>query len=72
MDIVKTGSIKMERIEIFENMLKDILQKYETEKEEMDRIKAAGKEKTATYRQYMSNHMILAQIIALYRKYGLL
>ena len=39
----------MERLEAFEAMLSDIRQKAEYEKEQMERLKAAGKEKTAGF-----------------------
>ena len=42
------------------------------EQNEMRRLKAAGKEKTATYRQYLGNRLMYNQMIALYKKYGLL
>lgn len=62
----------MERTEAFEKMLSDIVSQYEYEKEKMDELKAQGKEKTATYKQYMGNRMVYGRIIALYREYGLI
>ena len=62
----------MERIEAFEKMLKDIQERADHEKQKMDELKAAGKEKTATYRQYFGNRLVLKTILDKYREYGLL
>lgn len=62
----------MERIELFEKMLKDIQKNFEQEKILMDELKAQGKDKTATYRQYMGNRLMYGRIISLYKQYGLL
>lgn len=62
----------MERTEAFEKMLSDIVSQYEYEKAKMDELKARGKEKTATYKQYMGNRLVYGRIIALYREYGLI
>ena len=61
----------MERLEAFEAMLSDIQRKAEYEKEQMERLKTAGKEKTATYRQYMGNRMLYKMILDKYKEYGL-
>ena len=42
----------MERLEAFEKMLADIIKQADYEKEQMEKLKAEGKEKTATYRQF--------------------
>lgn len=47
----------MDRTEAFERMLSDLIKQAAYEQAEMDRLKAAGKEKTATYRQYFSNRL---------------
>lgn len=62
----------MERIEAFEKMLHDVLNQYELEKEKMDELKAAGKEKSATYRQFMGNRLVYNRILELYKQYGLI
>ena len=38
----------------------------------VDELKAKGKEKTATYRQYMGNRLMYIRILDLYKQYGLL
>ena len=62
----------MDRLEAFEAMMKRVLEQSESEKNQMDALKKQGKEKTATYRQYMGNRLFYNQMIALYKEYGLL
>ena len=62
----------MDRLQAFEMMLRDIVTRTEREKAEMDELKQQGKEKTATYRQYMGNRLMYRQMLSLYRQYGLL
>ena len=38
---------------------------------QMRALKAEGKERSATYRQLMGNRLQLAQVLAMYRAYGL-
>lgn len=61
----------MDRLAAFEKMLSDIQKQSEYEKEQMDTMKAAGKEKTATYRQYLGNRMLYKMMMEKYREYGL-
>lgn len=61
----------MERLEAFEAMLADLTRQAAYEKEQMEKLKAAGKEKSATYRQYLGNRLIYSQMMEWYRKYGL-
>ena len=62
----------MERIEAFEAMLKAALEQSEAEWQKMEALKAQGKEKSATYRQYLGNRLFYNQLFALYRQYGLI
>ena len=62
----------MDRTEAFERMLSDLIKQAAYEQAEMDRLKAAGKEKTATYRQYFSNRLIYRMMLNRYKEYGLL
>lgn len=61
----------MDRLAAFEKMLSDIQKQSEYEKEQMDTMRAAGKEKTATYRQYLGNRMLYKMMMEKYREYGL-
>ena len=62
----------MERLEAFEAMMKMVLEQFESEKIMMDELKAQGREKSATYRQYMGNRLFYSRVIALYKEYDLL
>ena len=60
------------RLEAFEKMLDAVQQNYESVDAKMKRLKAEGKEKTATYRQLMGNKMQYQNMLSLYEIYGLL
>ena len=62
----------MDRLQAFEAMLHDIQEQCVREKKAMDELKAQGKEKTATYRQYMGNRLMYSRILDLYKQYGIL
>lgn len=62
----------MDRLEAFETMLRELRQRTEYEQQKMDELKLQGKDKTATYRQYMGNRLLYQQMLALYRQYGLI
>ena len=62
----------MERLEAFETMMKVVLEQSKTEKMKMEKLKMQGKEKSATYRQYMGNRLFYDRLIDLYKEYGLL
>lgn len=62
----------MERLEAFEKMLSDIIEQSEKEKAVMDDLMAKGKEKTATYKQYMGNRLIYNRILSIYKDYKLI
>lgn len=62
----------MERLDAFEKMLSDIQKQAQYEIDKMAELKAAGKEKTATYRQYFGNRMFFKMILEKYKEYGLL
>lgn len=62
----------MDRLEAFEKMMSDIQKQAEYESLKMKELKAAGKEKTATYRQYFGNRMLYKMMLDKYKEYGLL
>ena len=70
--IKNRGVYIVERIEAFEAMLKAALEQSEAERRKMETLKAQGKEKSATYRQYLGNRLFYNQLFALYRQYGLI
>lgn len=60
------------RLEAFEKMLAGIQERYEDTKRKMDEMKAGGKTKSATYRQFMGTKMMYRNMLSMYRLYGLL
>ena len=62
----------MDRLEAFEKMLSDLQARSEHEKLMMDKLKAEGKEKSATYRQYFGNRQLYRMMLEKYKEYGLL
>ena len=61
----------MDRLEAFEKMLAEIKARAEYESKQLEKLKAEGKEKTATYRQYFGNRMVYKMLLDKYREYGL-
>lgn len=62
----------MERLEAFEKMLDDRKVQAAYEENQMEQIKAAGREKSATYRQFFGNRLFYKQLLNTYKKYGLM
>lgn len=62
----------MGRLEAFEQMLSDIQKQAEYESEQLKKLKADGKEKSATYRQYLGNRMLYNMMLEKYKEYGLI
>lgn len=60
-----------ERLAAFEKMLADIEKNYADMQQKMDALKAQGKEKSATYRQFMGNKLVYRQLLSMYELYGL-
>lgn len=59
------------RLEAFEAMLAAVMQEYRQTAEKMAALKAQGKEKSVTFRQLMARKVELANMLAMYRAYGL-
>ncbi len=62
---------KEERLDAFEKMLADIEKNYNDMQQKMDTLKSQGKEKSATYRQFMGNKLVYRQLLSMYELYGL-
>lgn len=61
-----------ERLAAFERMLADAQHSYDELTDRLERLKAEGKTKTATFRQYLGNKLTYQYLLSLYRDYGLL
>ncbi len=60
------------RLVAFERMLADAQRNYDELTARLDRLKAEGKTKSATFRQYLGNKMTYQYLLSLYGDYGLL
>ena len=60
------------RLAAFERMLEDARHNYDELTARLEALKAEGKAKTATFRQYLGNKMTYQYILSLYKDYGLL
>ena len=61
-----------QRLEAFERMLSDVRNRYREAEDKMKRLKAQGREKSATFRQMMGQKLQYQDMLILYRLYGLL
>ena len=61
-----------QRQEQFEKMLQAIQTEYETTVSKMEKLKAAGKTKTTTYKQLIGDKLRLQNMLSMYRIYGLI
>ena len=61
-----------ERLAAFEAMLQSVQEQFRQVEAQMRALKAEGKERSATYRQLMGNRLQLAQLLAMYKAYGLI
>lgn len=61
-----------DRLQSFEKMLGAVQENYRTTTEKMERLKAEGKVKSATYRQFMGNKLMYQNMLDMYKIYGIL
>lgn len=61
----------MDRLTQFEAMLADVQQKYRETTEKMEALKAAGKEKTVTFRTLFADKLVYSNMLTMYKLYGL-
>lgn len=60
------------RLAAFERMLVDEQARYEATVAQMERLRAAGKARTATYQQLVAAKMQLSQVLNDYHDHGLI
>ena len=60
-----------EREERFEKMLLDVRKQYTEICVKMEKLRADDRTKTATYRELLGNKLLLQNMLAMYRSYGL-
>ncbi len=61
-----------DRLAAFESMLAEIQKDHAFKSEEIERLKSQGKEKTATFKQYLSDKLLYQRMLSLYEKHSLL
>ena len=61
-----------QREENFEKMLVFVQEKYADTTAKMEALKAAGKTKSATFRQLMGDKLMYQNMLTLYKLYGLI
>ena len=61
-----------ERLEAFERMLSAVQKSFEDTSARMERLRAEGKSKSATYRQLMGNKLMYQNMLAMYALYDLI
>lgn len=61
----------MDRLEQFESMLTEIENDLEFKTAEVERLKAQGKEKSATFKQHVADKLLYQRMLSIYKRYGL-
>ena len=61
-----------ERLAAFEKMLTDIQANYAQLVSRLEKLKGEGRERSATFRQYLGNKMTCQYMLTMYKDYGLL
>ena len=61
-----------ERLAAFENMLKNVKDRYADTTEKMEKLKAEGKLKSVTYNQLMAEELTLQKMLSMYEIYGII
>ncbi len=62
----------MERLQSFETMLDEIRSDYAFKQSEIEKLKSQGKEKSVTFKQYLSDKLFYQRMLSIYEKHGLL
>lgn len=62
----------MTREENFERMLADIQNNYSSIAEKMEKLKAEGRTKSATYRELLGNKLLYQNMLNMYKLYDLI
>ena len=61
-----------DRLEAFEAMLSEIQSDIALKQSEIEKLKLQGKEKSATFKQYLADKLLYQRMLSLYEKHGLL
>ena len=61
-----------DRLEAFEAMLSEIQSDAAFKQAEIEKLKLQGKEKSATFKQYLADKLLYQRMLSIYKRYGLL
>ena len=64
--------MEQDRLQASEAVLAEVQQDLAFKTNEIEKMKAQGKEKTATFKQYLADKLLYQRILSLYEKHGLL
>ncbi len=67
--VVEMGN---DRLVAFESMLSEIQKDYVFKSEEIEKLKSQGKERSATFKQHLTDKLLYQRMLSLYEKHGLL
>lgn len=62
----------MDRLEKFENALKDILDEYNKLGEELEKLRNEGRSKTTKFRELLGKKLVYSMIITIFKRYDLI
>ncbi len=62
----------MDRLQSFEAMLDEIKSDYAFKQAEIEKLKSQGKERSATFKQYLSDKLFYQRMLSIYEKHNLL
>lgn len=62
----------MNRLERFEEALKDILKEYDNLGRELEELRNEGKNKTTKFRELLGKKLVYSMIITIFKRYGLI
>ena len=62
----------MNRLERFEEALKDILKEYDNLGRELEELRNEGKNKTTKFRELLGKKLVYSMIINIFKRYGLI
>jgi len=60
-----------ERLAAYDRVYADLLQEHAKVLEDMEKLRASGKQRGATYRQLMAQKLTLQDLIARFARYGI-
>lgn len=62
----------MDRLDCFENALKDIVENYDNLGKELEKLRNAGQMKTTKFRELLGKKLVYNMIITIFKRYDLI